>query len=186
MAIVNQIAGRLPARRMGLKLLHAAMIPLMIWFTLIQPADVARFGPFWIDFHSVMGLIFVSLALGWTADYLRRGFASRPGPKLPNWARTFHRNLHRVIIWGVFLVAFGGFFIGLTAARQLWAGGIVPIAVPMDLPQAHDWVGTLHSIEFYLLALIIAVHALFHIWRHYWLRDNALRIMTPKALHKFL
>jgi len=106
----------LPHRRTGLKLLHAAMIPLMIWFTVITPADVARFGPFWVDFHSVMGLIFVSLALLWSADYFRRGLASRPGPKLPAWARHTHYWLHRVIIWGVFLVAVGGFFIGLTAS----------------------------------------------------------------------
>lgn len=186
MGIADQIKARMPARRTGLKLLHAAMIPLMIWFTLVQPADVARYGPFWVQFHSVLGLIFVSLALAWTADYWRRGFASRPGPKLPDWARTVHYYLHRVIIWGVFLIAFGGFFIGLSASRQLWAGGIVPIAVPLDLPKTNSWVGTLHAIEFYLLALIILGHALFHIWRHYHLRDNALRIMAPKVLHRFL
>lgn len=176
----------LPHRRTGLKLLHAAMIPLMIWFTVITPADVARFGPFWVDFHSVMGLIFVSLALLWSADYFRRGLASRPGPKLPAWARHTHYWLHRVIIWGVFLVAVGGFFIGLTASRQLWAGNIVPIAVPLNMPKIHDLVGTFHTVQFYLLGLIILAHAGFHLWRHYGLRDNALRIMTPKIWHKYL
>lgn len=176
----------IPARRTGLKLMHGAMIPLMIWFTVIQPADVSKFGPFWVDLHSVFGLIFVSLALIWSVDYWRRGLASRPGPKLPSWAKTIHKYLHRIIIWGVFLVAVGGFFIGLTASRQLWAGDIVPIAVPLNLPATHDLVGTFHTIEFYLLAVIILGHAGFHIWRHYWLRDNALRIMAPKALHKYL
>ncbi len=176
----------LPHRRTGLKLLHAAMIPLMIWFTVIQPADVARFGVFWVDLHSVFGLIFVSLALIWSVDYFCRGLASRPGPKLPPWARMTHYWLHRVIIWGVFLVAVGGFFIGLTASRQLWAGDIVPIAVPLGLPKLNDLVGKFHEIEFYLLAIIIAGHAAFHIWRHYALRDNALRIMAPKSLHRFL
>jgi cytochrome b561 len=176
----------LPHRHTGLKVLHAAMITLMIWFTVIQPADVARFGRFWVDFHSVMGLIFVSLALLLSADYFQRGLASRPGPKLPTWARHTHVWLHRVIIWDVFLVAVGGFFIGLTASRQLWAGNIVPIAVPLNMPQTHDIIGTFHTVKFYLLAVIIAGHAAFHIWRHYGLRNNALRIMAPKALHKFL
>lgn len=186
MTVVTRISQAMPTRRTGLKMMHAAMIPLMVWFTLVQPADVAKFGPFWVDLHSVFGLVFVSLALLWSVDYWRRGLASRPGPKLPIWARSLHFWLHRIIIWGVFLVAVGGFFIGVTASRQLWAGNVVPIAVPLDLPQANDLVGTLHAIEFYLLALIILGHATFHIWRHYWLRDNALRIMAPKALHKYL
>ena len=180
------IKAYLPARRTWLKALHWSMVPLMIWFVLITPADVARFGAFWVRFHSVMGLIFVSLALLWSVDYWRRGLASRPGPKLPPLARGIHYWLHRIIIWGVFLVAFGGFLIGLTATRQLWAGGIVPIAVPIKMPAANDIIGKLHAIEFYLLAAIILFHAGFHIWRHYALRDNALRIMFPKVFHRFL
>jgi cytochrome b561 len=26
----------------------------------------------------------------------------------------------------------------------------------------------------------------FHLWRHFLLKDNALRIMVPKVLHKYL
>ena len=73
----------------------------------------------------------------------------------------------------------------LTEGR-LWAGGVVPIALPLDMPQANDWVGVLHSLEFYALALLAGVHAAFHIWRHLRLRDNALRIMAPRVLHRFL
>lgn len=186
MTIAEQIKQVIPARRTGLKMLHGAMIPLMIWFVIFQPSDVARMGRFWVRFHSVLGLIFVSLALMWFADYWRRGLASRPGPKLPPWAKSIHFWMHRVIIWGVFSVAVGGFLLGLSASRQLWAGNIVPVAVPMDLPEINDAVGVLHIFEFYLLGLIIVSHAGFHIWRHYWLRDNVLRIMAPKTLQKYL
>jgi len=162
------------------------MVPLAIWFTLVQPRDVARVGQWAVELHSVFGLIFVSGALIWWADYLRRGLASRPGPKLPAWARVVRGARRRVMIWGLFGVALTGLGLGLTASRQLWAGGIVPIGVPLSLPEANRLIGLIHSIEFYLLAALIVFHAGFHIWRHYALKDNALRIMVPKALYRFL
>ncbi len=175
-----------PDGRAVLKALHWAMVPLFAWFVLVQPADVARMGAGAVRFHSLMGLVFVSTALFWTALHLRRGLFSRPGPKLRGWARWLHPVLHKTLIWGIFGVALTGLLIGITSSVQLWAGGIVPIALPLDLPRANDWVGMIHSIEFYGLALIAAAHAGFHIWRHLALRDNALRIMAPKVLHRFL
>lgn len=168
------------------KVVHWTMVPLFAWFVIVQPADVARLGPMAVRFHSVMGLAFVSLALFWALFYLRRGLLGRPGPKLGGWARRMHPVVHKTLIWGIFTVAVTGLLIGLTSTVQLWAGGIVPIAVPLDLPRAHRWVGLIHSIQFYGLAFIAALHAGFHIWRHYALRDNALRIVAPKVLHRFL
>lgn len=176
----------MPRRRALLKALHLIVLPLAVWFTLVQPHDVTRWGAFYVRLHSVFGLIFVSAALLWSADYFRRGLAGRPGPKLGPRLRLFHQILHHTLVWGLFLVAISGFFIGLTASRQLWAGGIVPIATPLGLPEVNDIVGLLHAIEFYLLAGIIALHAGFHIWRHVRLRDNALRIMAPCWIHRYL
>ena len=34
--------------------------------------------------------------------------------------------------------------------------------------------------------VVIILHAGFHIWRHARLRDNALRIMFPKVMHRYL
>ncbi len=169
-----------------LKVVHWTMAPLFVWFTVVQPDDVNRMGGWAVRLHSVLGLIFVSLALLWTADYLRRGLASRPGPKLPPWARRVHATLHRTLIWGICGVALTGFGLGLSSAVLLWAGGVVPIAPPLDLPRLNDWIGRVHEIEFYTLALIATGHCAFHIWRHFWLRDNVLRIMAPRALHRFL
>jgi cytochrome b561 len=183
---VNRIWQKLPARRTGLKWLHWLMVPLFIWVTFVQPNDVARIGHWAVQLHSVFGLIFVSLALIWTADYMRRGLAGRPGPKLPGWGRRLHQVLHKTLIWGIFGVALTGFGLGVTASRQLWAGDIVPIGIPLNLPHANDIIGKIHEFEFYLLAVIAIGHAAFHTWRHLRLHDNALRIMTPKLLHRFL
>ena len=169
-----------------MKLLHWGMVPLFIWFLLVQPADVARIGPAAVRFHSVRGLVFVSAALLWGVSYMRRGLLGRPGPKLAGWARWLHPVLHKTLICGIFGVALTGLLIGVTSTVQLWAGGIVPIAVPLDMPRANDLVGLIHSIEFYSLAGIALAHAAFHIWRHLRLHDNALRIMAPKVLHRFL
>ncbi|MDD9910568.1 MAG: cytochrome b/b6 domain-containing protein [Ahrensia sp.] len=169
-----------------MKTLHWTLLPLFIWFVVVQPSDVARIGPQAVRLHSVFGLIFVTLALIWSADYLFRGLAGRPGPKLKGRLRPFHQILHKVLIWGLFLVALTGFLLGVTASRQLFAGDLVPIGVPLGLPRANDFVGLVHTVEFYGLAVVAAVHALFHIWRHIWLRDNALRIMVPKMFHRFL
>ncbi|WP_308915250.1 cytochrome b/b6 domain-containing protein [Jannaschia sp. LMIT008] len=176
----------LPTRRTYLKVLHWTMVPFFVWFLIVTPPMVAGWGRFWIDLHSVFGLIFVTMALVWTGDLLWRGLASRPGPKLRGWARRVHRPLHLTLIWGLFGVALTGFLLGLTSSRLLFAGTVVPIAPPLGLPTANDWVGFVHTVEFYALGVVAAGHASFHIWRHLRLRDNALRIMAPRALHRLL
>mgnify|MGYP005992471501 CR=1 FL=1 len=176
----------LPQRRTWLKAMHWAMVPMLIWFILVTPDDVLPFGPKAFQAHSMLALIFVTLCLLWTADYMRRGLASRPGPKLPPWARRAHQWMHKALIWGLFGVALSGFFLGLTSFTLLKAGGFLPIAPPLGLRRANEIIGQIHIFEFYLLALIAICHAAFHIWRHLRLRDNALRIMMPKRLHRYL
>lgn len=160
------------------------MGPMLIWFLVMTPSDVIPLGLF--QFHSVLALVFVTVSLVWTAMYLRKGLASRPGPKLPPWARRFHQLAHKALVWGLFLVAMTGFLLGLTSSFLLKAGGFLPIAPPMNWPQLNDWIGTFHIYEFYLLAVIALAHAGFHIWRHWKLKDNALRIMAPKVVWRWL
>ncbi|MEM9795582.1 MAG: cytochrome b/b6 domain-containing protein [Pseudomonadota bacterium] len=184
--LAARLRRRLPARRTYLKALHWTVVPFFIWFLIVTPDDVRRVGAWAVQLHSVFGLIFVSLALLWTGDLLWRGLASRPGPKLRGWARHIHRPLHLTIIWGLFGVALTGFLLGLTSSRLLFAGGVVPIAPPLGLPAMNGLAGLVHTVEFYGLALIILFHAGFHTWRHLRLRDNSLRIMVPRRLHRFL
>lgn len=180
------LARRLPARRVALKWLHWGILPLFIWFLLVTPDDVRPFGPRAFQAHSTLALIFVTLSLLWFAGLLRRGLASRPGPKLTGRLRVLHRALHLVLIWGLFGVALTGFLLGLTSPVLLKAGGFLPIAPPMGWRDLNDLVGLIHIYEYYVLAALVGFHALFHIWRHLRLRDNALRIMAPRILHRFL
>lgn len=180
------IHGCLPARRTLLKVIHWAMVPMLIWFILVTPDDVLPFGPTAFQAHSALALVFVTACLWWTADYMRRGLASRPGPKLPGWGRCVHQWMHKALIWGLFGVALTGFLLGLTSATLLKAGGVLPIAPPLGMKRANEIIGQIHIYEFYLLAVIALGHAAFHVWRHLKLRDNALRIMAPRALHRFL
>ena len=176
----------MPKRRTVLKIMHWTMVPLAIWFTLVQPDDVLAFGSGAFRFHSVLGLVFVTLALVWTGFYLKNGLLSRRAPKLSPAGNKVHRAMHLTLVWGIFAVAFTGFLLGLTSSTLLFAGDIVPIAPPLGLPDANALIGKIHAAEFYILAAIMAFHASFHIWRHVRLRDNALRIMVPKLLHRFL
>ena len=178
---------RLPARRTILKWVHWSMVPLIIWFLFMTPEVVLRLGgQTAFRIHSNVALVFVTLSLWWMANYLRKGLVGRPGPKLPPWGRMVHKTLHRLLIWGLFGVAVTGFLLGLTSATLLRAGGFLPIAPPLGLTRAHQVVGQIHTIEFYILAGLVAIHAAFHIWRHVRLRDNALRIMVPRRFHSWL
>lgn len=173
-------------RRTILKAVHWTMLPLVIWFALIGPPQAFALGPWGFPLHSNLALLFVILCLAWTIDFLVRGMATSRTPKLPPWAQRVHWWMHRMIVWGLFGVAITGFLLGLTSSRLLKAGGFLPIAPPLGMKEANAWVGFVHIVEFYGLILLIAVHAGFHIWRHYRLKDNALRIMVPKKLHRFL
>jgi cytochrome b561 len=181
------IQRHLPARRTRLKTLHGVMIPLVIWFMIATPDVVTSiFGPQGAAINSKIALVFVTLVTLWSIGYFRRGLAGRPGPKLPPKLRRFHTLLHKTLLYMLFMIPVGGLLLGITASRQLWAGGIVALGIPLSMPQANAIIGTLHIYQFYTLGGIALVHAGFHIWRHTALRDNTLRIMAPKILHRFL
>ena len=78
-----RISPMLPKRRTALKVLHWSMVPLLIWFLLVTPDDVLPFGPRAFQAHSMLALIFVTMCLLWTADYLRRGPVSYTHLTLP-------------------------------------------------------------------------------------------------------
>lgn len=177
---------RMPHRRTLLKWLHWKVVPLFIWFLFVTPDDVIPFGPGAFHFHSFLGLVFVTLSVLWTIGLIRRGLTGRAGPKLSARGQRLHQTLHKVLIWGLFGVAFTGLLMGITASRQLWAGGLVPVGTPLGLTDWNHIAGVVHIYEFYILAAVVIFHAGFHIWRHIRLKDNALRIMFPKALHRFL
>ena len=65
--------------------------------------------------------------------------------------------------------------------------GIVPLnPAGWGTASLHDIAEEVHEIAFNTTILLIIVHIVFHVWRHFRLRDNALRIMLPKILHRYL
>ena len=169
-----------------LKIVHWTMVPLFVWFLVVGPPQAHALGKYGFLLHSNLALLFVVLCIAWTADFLIRGMATTRTPKLPPFARRIHWWMHRTILWGLFVVALGGFLLGLTSSTLLKAGLFLPIAPPMGWAEANRIIGELHILQFYALGVLVAVHAAFHVWRHIRLRDNALRIMAPKVLHRFL
>ena len=81
---------------------------------------------------------------------------------------------------------FSGAFAGLMAPFAILAFDAVPINFGIGSRTLHGLAEELHEIVFNAVILLIVTHTLFHVWRHYWLKDNALRIMVPKVLHKYL
>lgn len=175
-----------PNRRLRLKILHFWVFPLALFFTIFDAGDNLPATSEVLRFTSILALIFVTGVIIWTLDALINGMASRPGPKLPTWAKRLHWAMHRLLVAMIAFVALSGLALGITASRQLWAGGIVPIGMPLSMPDLNHLIGQIHAVQFYMLSGLIGLHALFHIWRHLWLRDNALRIMAPRRWHKYL
>ena len=107
--------------------------------------------------YAVCGLAMVSVALF-------KGLMNGPGPKLDGILRRAHPWLS----WGMYGVL--AFSSALTL-RTLMGHGSFGIALP--------------RLYFVTLA-VVALHAIFHLWRHTALGDGALKRITPKALHGIL
>ena len=110
----------------------------------------------------VWALVLTALAM--PAIAVSQGLMTRPGPKLDGIARTAHPWMHRGMYALMVYVAL------VAAAYQLGA--------PLPGPDI--------SLALMILLSASSLHAIFHLWRHTALGDGALRIITPRALHKVL
>ena len=112
---------------------------------------------------SVLHWTFTALATVWIAIMLAGGRLGRPGPKLQGWSRTIYRPLHLALyaLLGGTATLNATELLGLTAPGPAWTA---------------------------LLILLVTglFHGIFHLWRHTTLYDGALRLMTPRLLHKYL
>ena len=79
-----------------------------------------------------------------------------------------------------------GALTGIAAPYPIRAFGVLPIFPGLGTKGLHEVFEEIHEIVFEAFIMVLAVHVVFHIWRHYWIKDNALRIMAPKALHRYL
>lgn len=174
------------SRRAALKWLHWLSFGLIIYFFFVEP-DENRADPGGaLSTHAGVGLVLAIVVLIWTVMYLRRGLASRPGPKLPALGKRLHPIMHKALYIGMPVMLATGAISGLAAPFLIRAFGTVPINLSGGSKSLHDIATEIHEIVFDGLIILIIAHAVFHIWRHVRLKDNALRIMVPRPFHKWL
>ncbi|WP_415402288.1 cytochrome b/b6 domain-containing protein [Tateyamaria sp. SN3-11] len=173
-------------RRTTLKWLHWLSFALILWFWLVEPEDVARLGGAALATHAGMGTILALLSGAWFAMYMRKGLASRAGPKLPIWARHAHGLKHKALTWGLPGVVLSGALAGFAAPYAIHLFGVIPFFPGIGTKGLQSFFEGLHEIAFDGLLVVLVLHVAFHLWRHYIIKDNALRIMAPKRLHRHL
>lgn len=176
-------------KRALVKWLHWLSFAMMLYFLIDEPelSDRGAIRADEISFHAGMGLILACLTFMWFLLYAVGGPLGRPGPKLPAWGKRAHKILNTGLYWGVPAMVFTGGLAGLCANFPVRAFGMIPLSpAGWGSEFLHDIAEEIHEIAFDLLIILIVAHGAFHVWRHLWLRDNSLRIMVPKALHRYL
>lgn len=107
--------------------------------------------------------VFVVAGGIWVGMALVRGVLARPGPKLQGSLRQTFAVQH----CGMYALV--GFAVVLNLTALL---GVTPLVWAWNA----------------LLVLLVAAtfHGLFHFWRHTALTDGALRMISPRFMHRFL
>ncbi len=173
-------------RRTAIKWLHWVSLFLILYFYLVEP-DENRADPGGaLSTHSGVGVVLGIAAGIWFAMYLLKGQADRPGPKLPGWAKVAHHRLHQALYIGVPVMVLSGALTGLLAAFLIQAFGVLPINFAGGSKTLNNLAEDVHELVFDALIIVTLAHTAFHLWRHYLLKDNALRIMAPRILRNYL
>lgn len=174
------------AYRSVLKWLHWLSAGLILYFFLVEPENNRTDPGSALSTHAGMGMLLGLVVLVWTLVYLRKGLAGRAGPKLPPLAKRAHPVMHRALHIGMPVMMLTGLAAGLAAPFLIEAFGLLPLNFANGTKSIHELAQEIHEIAFNALLAGIVAHSLFHIWRHVWIKDGALRIMSPKMLHKWL
>lgn len=111
----------------------------------------------------VLWLFVIAVAL-WGGITLIKGLLGKPGPKLSPGLRRAYPWMHRALHVSLALTALA-VLLRLIGQPLAWLDAWTLLLITLGL-------GTFHGV--------------FHFWRHTALYDNALRLITPKAMHKWL
>ena len=174
------------SRRTFIKWLHWLSFGLIAWFFLVEPDENSADPGGALSFHAGMGMVLGAITLIWFVLFVAKGLAGRPGPKLPGGARRVHPLSHKILHWSVVAMLATGGLAALTAPFAISAFGALPIGPGIGGKTLHGLAQDVHEIVFNALLAVIVLHAASHIARHVLLKDNALRIMVPKVLHRWL
>ncbi|RVT86613.1 cytochrome B [Rhodobacteraceae bacterium CCMM004] len=173
-------------RRTAVTWLLWSSLAFLVCFVAVEPEDVRDLGAAALGLHAGVGVLFALVVAVWFGRYLARGLAGRPGPKLTGLARQTHPWRHRALYSGLVAMLAAGGLIGIAAPYVVAAFGVLPLGPGPDLRSLHGAAQGIHEVVFSLLIAGVVLHAVFHLWRHTALRDDALRIMVPRTLHRWL
>ncbi len=111
----------------------------------------------------VLRWAFVLTGAVWVGLAVVRGLLGRPGPKLTGAARAAYPWMHRGLygVLAISVAANGAALMGWVDKDAAWNSLLVLLAAG-------------------------APHGLFHFWRHTALYDGALRLMSPRFMHRLL
>ena len=177
-------------KRALVKWLHWLSFALMMYFMIVEPEvgdaeGAARTAG--LATHAGMGMILAAITLIWSLIYFSAGPLGRPGPKLPAWGKRAHRIVNTGLYWLLPGAVVSGGLAGLASEYPVLGFGVVPLnPTGWGSVWLHDIAEEIHEIAFDLALWMVFAHLGFHLWRHFWLKDNALRIMVPKPLHRWL
>ncbi|GLQ34894.1 hypothetical protein GCM10007939_11770 [Amylibacter marinus] len=173
-------------RRTALKWLHWLAGAFILYFVLVEPDENTADPGGALSTHAGVGMLLGVVTFIWFVSYMKNGPVGRAGPKLPAWAKQVHFWMHRVLYIALPIMVLSGALTGMMAPYAIDAFGVVPLSLGIDIRWLHSLLEELHELAFDGLLIIIVVHILFHLWRQFVLRDNALRIILPIKLHKYL
>lgn len=173
-------------RRSAIKWLHWFTFALLLYFFIVEPDENQTDPGGALSTHAGMGILLGLVVAIWVIMFWRKGAAGRPGPKLPGWAKRVHPVLNKGLYHLLPVMLATGLFAGLAAPYLIEAFGLVPINFAGGSKSLHGFAEDIHELVFDLLLLLSLAHIVFHVWRHVRVKDNALRIMAPKILHKYL
>ena len=174
-----------------LKWVHWLSAGLILYFVFVEPdlpehgSDLAKTDA--LSTHAGMGALLGLVVLFWMVMFAINGPAGKPSPRLQGWQRPAFQILNRGLYFILPIFMMTGLAAGLAAPFLVSAFGLFPLNFAgMGSEAAHGFIEEIHEISFDILLYTVIAHAGFHIWRHYRLKDNALRVMVPQKFHKYL
>ena len=173
------------------KWLHWLSAFIILYFFAVEPhlpelgSDAAKTAA--MATHAGMGAVLGIVVLLWTGLFALRGPVGKAGPKLQGLARSSYGVLNISLYYALPLMVLTGLATGLAAPFLILGFGLIPLNLEgIGSPQLMAIAEDIHEIAFDGLLILIVAHSGFHLWRHFRLKDNALRLILPSALHRYL
>lgn len=91
-----------------------------------------------------------------------------------------------MMIWILPSVVLSGALAGFAAPFAIKAFDVLPLFLGSESDGLLSVFEEIRENTFDALIIVLVVHVGFHVWRQYMVKDNALRIMLPKVLHRYL